>query len=132
MRSDPAHALEATAARKQVVGDAQDRLRADGHVEFRERVQCLGDHPFRGVLHGHDAELGLVAFHRRKHVGDAGDAAQTRELSKLSQGRLVAERALRAQIGDPPRLLERPRGRDDLAKDGSESRIRERAVVGPG
>ncbi len=132
MRSHPAHVLEATAARKQAMGDAQHRLRADGHVEFRERVQRLGDHALRGVLHGHDAELGLVALHRRKHVGDARDAAQGRQLSELSQGRLVAERALRAQIGDPPRLLERPRGRDDLAKDGSESRIRERTVVGPG
>ena len=129
MRDHAPHVLEPAALREQRVRHAQHALGAHGDLALAERVERLGDDAFGGVLDRDDPELRASGLDRREHVGDARDAAEHRERAEVLARRLVRERALGPEIGDADRLLERARGRDDLAEHRRDALGRERAGV---
>ena len=94
-----------------------------------ERVECLGDDAFRGVLDRHDAEFGLAAFDRGKHVADRGGRHQLGGFPEMPARGEMAVGSLGTEKRDAQAMLERTRRGDDLAEHRFDGGARERTRV---
>ena len=111
--------------------NAQPNLGADLQLrQAHEHVQRVGDPAVGGVFQRHDAEIGMAAVDLLEHGGDAADAHELDRLAEALDGRQMAEAVLRAEVGDLEHLLQGPRAAHDLAEDGPDGGVVERALVG--
>ena len=102
---------------EQAVLDAQDDLRHDLQIAVNEHVERVRDDTLGGVLDGHHAVIRAVLANLGEYVGDGPVREIAQARAESPNGRLVGERSLGSQIGDPHRLLQRESAGHDLAID---------------
>ena len=115
--------------RHQAVADVQIDLGADFEGGGDEEVHHGGHGAFRGVFHGHHAVLGLPAVHHVKHVLEALARDKFAAFTELLEGRLVAPRALGAQVGNGKPPFQEEGAGDDFTVNGLEGGLRQHARV---
>src|SRR5580698_486770 len=94
----------------------QRDLGAHLEVALEEGVEGVGDHPFRGVLHGDHAVVGVAALDLLEHGRDGPHRDRPRREAELLFDRDVREGPLGAEVGDAHALLEGQTGAEDLLK----------------
>ena len=99
------------------------------HRQPGEHVERVGDAAVGRVLDRHDAEVGVPAIDLLEHRGDAADRHQLDALAEAMDGRQMAVAVGRPEIGDAQLFFQRPRAADQLAKDGADAALGERALV---
>jgi hypothetical protein len=69
------------------------------------------------VRRGHDGELGAAGLAAAERLVHRGHRQRLDRGAEVLAQRLLAERALRPEVGHADRFLEAAAGRDDLAED---------------
>ena len=129
VRVQDAHVPELSAFREQVVVNDEHDLGVNRQRRLEEHVQRVVHHALGGILHGNDAECGLVALDRAEHLADAGFRQGARGGAEDAPAGLVGEGRLGAEVGDGERLLDLVRRGEDLPVDAPEGFVGERAGV---
>ena len=105
MRVDALDVLDAARARQQVLVHAQLDLTADAYVGREEHVQRGLDRTLRGILHRHDAEIGIAGRHFLEHFLDRGQRQRAHRVAEVLQRGLLRVRAFRPEVANLQRLL---------------------------
>ncbi len=74
---------------------------------LQQQIQCPANCAFAGIFYRHHAVMGCAAFHRAKHVVDGRARMALHRAAETHEGGLLAERALRSQIGHRQRRFQR-------------------------
>ena len=77
------------------------KLAHNGEGRSEQRIEGLIDHPFRGVLHGNNAEVRLPRLDRAEHLRNGGRRTEICEGAKVPLRGLLREGPLRAQVSHP-------------------------------
>src|SRR5258708_11845453 len=97
--------------------DPHHDLPAHAHRRLRNEVQRAADRALGRVLPRHDAEIGGTRLDRAEHLVDRRGGLRLGGEAEVLERRALAEGALRPEVGDDDRPLEREARRHDLAED---------------
>ena len=112
------------------MGNRQLDFGVDHQIGDHKHIEGVSDHPFRRVLHRHDAEISPAATDILKDGGNALLRDELRRIAELAHGGDMGVGSLRPQKDHLHRVFESERGGDNLAPDAANSFLRERSAIG--
>ena len=132
MGVDGAHLGQRGRVAQQAMGDAREEFGLDVHVVAQEKVEAHAHGALEGVLQRHDAQLALPPGHFFKDLRQIVAGMEDGRVPQIFHARKIGEGAFRAEVGHMLRALQRARGGQDLAPDGAQVAVGQRARVLPG
>jgi hypothetical protein len=109
--------------------DVQNDLRNDLQIAVHEHVERVRDDAFGGIFHRHHTVIGALFGNLGEYVGDGFLRGIIQAGTEFLDGRLMRERRFRPEIRNGHGLFQRERAGHDLAVDGAELIVGDRAGV---
>ena len=100
----------------QVLLHAQFHFAADPERCDQQQIERAPDRALGGIFDRHHRELRIARLAAAEHLVDQGPRQRLHATAEMAAHRLLAERALRPQVGDADRLLEATARGDDFAE----------------